>query len=99
MIREGTAGTVHGDGLAELINRRFDNAQRRSFADKPTEATDWWGPTDSRAFYMAARLYNSGAIDPSMKLELGIATHCYSSDIANRLTGWVWADHACWVDG
>lgn len=62
------------------------------------EATDWWGPTDSRAFYMAARLYNSGEIDGSMNLEAGIATHCYSSDIANRLTGWVLAEHRCYLD-
>jgi hypothetical protein len=31
-------------------------------------------------------------------LECGIATHCYSSDIANRLTGWVNADHGCACD-
>jgi len=30
--------------------------------------------------------------------EDGIATHCYASDIANRLTGWVWAPHGCTLD-
>jgi hypothetical protein len=39
-------------------------------------------------FYQAARMYNSGSLDPSGNLGLGVATHCYSSDIANRLTGW-----------
>ena len=51
-----------------------------------TEATAQYGVTMSRAFYIAARLYNSGSVDPSGNLQAGIATHCYSSDIANRLT-------------
>jgi hypothetical protein len=50
-------------------------------------------------FYRAARLYNSGSIDGSGNLQDGIATHCYSSDIANRLTGWVSAEHGCYLDG
>jgi len=83
MVREGTAGTNDGDGLAQTIN----------------QATNTYSVTKSRAFYIAARLYNSGSVDPSGKLELGIATHCYSSDIANRLTGWVQAAHGCNLDG
>lgn len=51
------------------------------------------------AFYRAARIYNSGSIAPSGNLDAGIATHCYASDIANRLTGWVEAPHACFLDG
>ena len=39
-------------------------------------------------FYQAARMYNSGSLDSSGNLGLGVATHCYCSDIANRLTGW-----------
>lgn len=39
-------------------------------------------------FYRAARMYNSGSVDSSGNLGLGVATHCYCSDIANRLTGW-----------
>jgi hypothetical protein len=54
-----------------------------------------WG-TDAD-FYRAARIYNSGAIASSGQLQDGIATHCYSSDIANRLTGWVWAAHGCYL--
>ncbi len=56
-----------------------------------------WG-TDAD-FYRAARLYNSGSIASSGQLQDGIATHCYASDIANRLTGWVWASHGCYLDG
>ena len=40
------------------------------------------------ADYAGLRIYNSGSIAESGKLEDGIATHCYVSDIANRLTGW-----------
>ena len=79
MVREGTAGTKSGDGLAQCINQ-----------SKASDAT---------AFYKAARIYNSGSIDKSGKLEAGIATHCYASDIANRLTGWVNAPHKCYLDG
>ena len=57
------------------------------------------GLGDDADFYRAARLYNSGSIDDSGDLGAGIATHCYSSDIANRLTGWVTAPHGCSLDG
>lgn len=53
------------------------------------------GAGDVSAFYKAARIYNSGTVDPSGDLGKGIATHCYASDIANRLTGWVMAPHGC----
>ena len=56
------------------------------------------GASDVTAFYIAARLYNSGSVDSSGDLCKGIATHCYSSDIANRLTGWVTAPHGCSLD-
>lgn len=86
----------HSFHLLETCDTLMNYAYLGSFTS--TEATDWWGPTDSRAFYMAARLYNSGEIDESLSLENGIATHCYSSDIANRLTGWALADHTCYLD-
>lgn len=53
------------------------------------------GGDDVSAFYKAARMYNSGSIDASGDLGKGIATHCYASDVANRLTGWVQAETAC----
>jgi hypothetical protein len=79
MIREGTAGTKSGDGLAQCINE-----------SKASDVT---------AFYKAARIYNSGAIAPSGNLQDGVGTHCYASDIANRLTGWIYAPHKCCLDG
>jgi hypothetical protein len=52
----------------------------------------------AQAYYRAARFYNSGEIDPSGDLGKGSATHCYASDIANRLTGWTDAPSACTLD-
>ncbi len=77
MIREGTAGTKSGDGLAQCINLSNSGSVT--------------------GFYEAARIYNSGSIDPSGDLCRGIATKCYASDIANRLTGWVFAPHTCYL--
>jgi hypothetical protein len=39
-------------------------------------------------YFRAARTYNSGSIASSGNLGQGIATHCYASDIANRVSGW-----------
>ncbi|KAL7949249.1 hypothetical protein V8C42DRAFT_208564 [Trichoderma barbatum] len=57
------------------------------------------GRSDVSAFYRAARIYNSGSISATGDLQSNIATHCYASDIANRLTGWVNAPSACTCDG
>lgn len=46
------------------------------------------GGNDVSSFYKASRMYNSGSIAASGLLQDGIATHCYASDIANRLLGW-----------
>ena len=48
--------------------------------------------SDDSKYYKAARIYNSGSIDPSGNLGKGVATHCYVSDVASRLTGWVSAE-------
>lgn len=47
-----------------------------------------FGGSGVSQFYKAARVYNSGSIAASGLLQDGIATHCYASDIANRLLGW-----------
>lgn len=54
--------------------------------------------TDISKYYKAARIYNSGSVAPSKDLGEGCCTHCYASDIANRLTGWVTAPTACTLD-
>lgn len=85
MIREGTAGTAGASG-GEGLAQVINRAVKE-------------GASGSKAFYRAARLYNSGSVHPSGCLEKGIATHCYASDIANRLTGWVSAPSHCTFDG
>ncbi|KAK3059973.1 hypothetical protein LTS18_009625, partial [Coniosporium uncinatum] len=57
------------------------------------------GASGVSKYYKASRIYNSGSIDSSGDLGKGIATHCYASDIANRLTGWVSASSRCTLDG
>ncbi|KIX06223.1 uncharacterized protein Z518_04198 [Rhinocladiella mackenziei CBS 650.93] len=82
MISDGVAGTDAGHGFAADINAQADVA----------------GIEYAEAYYRAARLYNSGAIDPSGDLGKGSATHCYSSDIANRLVGWTDSESKCTLD-
>ncbi|CAG8936108.1 unnamed protein product [Penicillium salamii] len=43
---------------------------------------------EATKYYRAARTYNSGSVDSSGNLGQGGATHCYASDIANRVGGW-----------
>jgi len=53
------------------------------------------GASDVSKYYKAARIYNSGSIVGTGNLGQGIATHCYASDIANRLLGWVEGGSTC----
>jgi hypothetical protein len=53
------------------------------------------GASDVSMYYKAARIYNSGSIASTKNLGAGVATHCYASDVANRLTGWVSASKLC----
>ena len=76
------AGTDDGHGFAADIN-----------AQSTIDGIEY-----AEAYYRAARQYNSGAIDPSGDLGQGSATHCYASDIANRLVGWTDSKSACTLD-
>lgn len=51
--------------------------------------------TDAQAYYETSRKYNSGSIASSGNLGQGVATHCYASDIANRLQGWTQGVTGC----
>lgn len=53
------------------------------------------GSDDVTKYYKAARMYNSGSIASDGNLGQGIATHCYVSDIANRLMGWSTGPSSC----
>lgn len=56
------------------------------------------GTADVTSFYKAARAYNSGAVASSGNLGQGGATHCYASDVANRLLGWTDGPSFCAPD-
>lgn len=84
MIREGTAGTFEGRGMGLVMALR--------------EATVNGHVDDVGRYYRAARIYNSGSVDGSGDLGMGVATHCYASDVANRLRGWSLSDDGC-VEG
>lgn len=53
------------------------------------------GCEDVSKYYKAARIYNSGSVASTGDLGEGVATHCYASNIANRLTGWTTATCGC----
>ena len=53
------------------------------------------GATDVSQYYKAARMYNSGSIAAGGNLGAGVATHCYASDVANRLLGWATGPSSC----
>ncbi|KAG8411805.1 hypothetical protein J3459_016302 [Metarhizium acridum] len=51
--------------------------------------------SSNRAYYAAARMYNSGSVDYN-NLNSGLgSTPCYATDVANRLTGWTLAASQC----
>ncbi|KAL8992399.1 MAG: hypothetical protein Q9169_007132 [Polycauliona sp. 2 TL-2023] len=87
MIREGTAGTFEGKGMGLVVALRE--------ADKSVGAG---GEMDVGRWYRASRIYNSGSVDGSGDLGKGVATHCYASDVANRLRGWSLGGDGC-VEG
>jgi hypothetical protein len=60
-----------------------------------TQAMSQSKASDDSKYYKAARIYNSGSVDASGNLGAGIATHCYASDIANRLMGWASESTSC----
>ncbi|PYH84526.1 muramidase [Aspergillus uvarum CBS 121591] len=77
MIKDGAIGTSDADGYGLA-----------SLLDKSAR-------TNAAGFYRAARMYNSGAwsIPSSGNLSGAGATACYASDIANRLTGWIYSSN------
>lgn len=84
---------------ASILTMIREGAAGTSSGDGLAQAINQANDATVKAYYKAARIYNSGSIAKSGKLEDGIATHCYASDIANRLTGWVKAAHTCKFDG
>ncbi|GAM88729.1 hypothetical protein ANO11243_067630 [Dothideomycetidae sp. 11243] len=62
-------------------------------------ALAWTRAEDVSRYYKAARLYNSGLYDHILDdLQQGCCTHCYASDVANRLRGWTTLPSSCTFD-
>ncbi|ORY10318.1 hypothetical protein BCR34DRAFT_588659 [Clohesyomyces aquaticus] len=51
--------------------------------------------SDVSKYYKGARIFNSGSLPAGGNLGGGVATHCYASDIANRLIGWASDSTSC----
>ena len=94
MIQEGTAGTAAGGtGLQQALK------QAGTTIATATTGGAAANNDGAQAYYVAARIYNSGSVAPGGDLGAGAATHCYASDVANRLVGWVEAESGCGLDG
>lgn len=92
----GADGNVQNPCPQDEITQQIeDGTAGTSAGDGLKQLLGQTGASDVSKYYKAARMYNSGSIDPSGDLGKGVATHCYASDIANRLTGWVKATTTC----
>lgn len=83
---------------SEITGMISDGTAGTSSGDGLAACINQSGATDVSAYYKAARIYNSGSIAASGDLGQGVATHCYASDVANRLTGWTTATKTCTLD-
>ncbi|PMD28204.1 carbohydrate-binding module family 50 protein [Hyaloscypha hepaticicola] len=83
---------------SEVTQMITDGTAGTSSGDGLKQCLAQAGTTDVSMYYKAARIYNSGSIASTKNLGQGIATHCYASDIANRLTGWSSGPSSCTPD-
>lgn len=79
MIKDGVEGTKKGDGIKQTLKTAKDKTK----------------DDGARAYYAAARLYNSGSADYNNLNDGKGSTPCYASDVANRFTGWTLAASKC----
>ncbi|KAF2175514.1 hypothetical protein K469DRAFT_502384, partial [Zopfia rhizophila CBS 207.26] len=86
-------GGVKNPCPANLITQMITEGATSEFGLKQT--IELSKASDVSKYYKAARIYNSGSIAASGNLGDGISTHCYASDIANRLRGWVDGGSTC----
>ncbi|KID61202.1 uncharacterized protein G6M90_00g113680 [Metarhizium brunneum] len=83
----GTIGQMIRDGVAGTSS---GDGLKQTFGKAKGAVGD-----NSRAYYAAARMYNSGSVDYN-NLDNGLgSTPCYATDVANRLTGWTLAASQC----
>ncbi|KAF2097286.1 hypothetical protein NA57DRAFT_77540 [Rhizodiscina lignyota] len=92
-------GSVQNPCPADTITQMLrDGVEGTSQGDGLKQCISEAGTDDVSKYYRAARIYNSGSVTDN-NLAAGVATHCYASDIANRLVGWTSAPHDCNLDG
>ncbi|TGO49125.1 hypothetical protein BCON_0220g00110 [Botryotinia convoluta] len=80
---------------SEMVQMITDGTAGTSSGDGLAQCLKESAATDVSKYYKAARIYNSGSIGSSGNLGDGVATHCYATDIANRLTGWFSGTSSC----
>lgn len=98
---DGT-GTCNDSGViqdpcpsSEITQMIEDGTAGTSSGDGLKQCLAETGVSDMSMYYKAARIYNSGSIDKSGNLGAGGSTHCYVSNIANRLMGWASGPSGC----
>lgn len=96
---KGTVTVQNPCPAATITQMISDGTAGTATGDGLAQCLNEAGTSDVSAYYRAARIYNSGSVDSSGDLGKGVATHCYASDIANRLTGWVQYPKNCTLDG
>jgi hypothetical protein len=93
------AGVLTPCPAARIVEMIRDGVQGTPSGDGLLQLLSKAPGTQDTKFFAAARMYNSGSLHASGDLEKGIATHCYVSDVANRLVGWVRSEKQCFLDG
>lgn len=81
---------------SEITQMITDGTAGTSTGDGLKQCLVETGVSDVSRYYRAARIYNGGAGGYNANdLGSGCCTLCYSSDVANRLTGWSTGTSGC----
>lgn len=81
---------------SEITQMVEDGTAGTSSGDGLVQCITETGVTDVSMYYRAARIYNGGVGGyDANDLGSGCCTLCYSSDVANRLTGWSTGTSGC----
>ena len=80
---------------SEILQMIKDGTEGTSSGDGLKQCLAKNGGNGATAYYRAARCYNSGSVASSGNLGQGVSTHCYVSDVANRLLGWSSGPSSC----
>jgi len=89
----GNGSVMNPCPQSEIVGMITDGVAGTSTGSGLAGYIDQANVSDVSAYYKAARLYNTGHIDSSGNLDIASSGKaCYSSNIANWLTGWTGAD-------